>query len=314
MPKVSIIIPNYNHSRYLNQRINSVLTQTYQDFEVIILDDCSTDNSREVIEQYRADLRVSKIVYNEVNSGGAFQQWEKGIELAKGEYVWIAESDDYCESTLLETLMDGLLANDKAVLAYVQSTVIDNYNKIDRITSHSVFSEYIVGSRYIPDYLAESCTICNASMAVFKKECYNHISPVFTTFKLCGDWAFWVEIARQGDVFVSGKLLNYFRKSEQGVSGKIFATGNNFVEEVRILTFLKGEALVSDNQFKHCLLYKYLRFNAHKSNYSDHVNTDIVQAFFHIENKSYSLFLKWHSYFTLLRIRLKRRLNLILKD
>src|SRR5688572_1870647 len=105
MSLVTVIIPNYNHASYLRQRIESVLNQTYKNIELIILDDCSTDNSREIIEKYRGHPKVSHIVYNEKNSGSTFKQWKKGIELAKGEWIWIAESDDWCEHTLLENLV-----------------------------------------------------------------------------------------------------------------------------------------------------------------------------------------------------------------
>jgi len=107
LPKVSVIIPNFNHAAYLKQRIDSVLNQTYQNFELIILDDCSTDNSKEIIEQYRNDTRVSNIVYNTENSGSTFKQWDKGINLSSGDYIWIAESDDWCELNFLQTIMEG---------------------------------------------------------------------------------------------------------------------------------------------------------------------------------------------------------------
>src|SRR5476649_961009 len=99
---VSVIIPNYNHEPYLEQRINSVLNQTYKNIEVIILDDNSTDSSRQVIERYRADTQIKHIVYNHTNSGSPFIQWKKGIDLAKGKYIWMAESDDYSDLTFLE--------------------------------------------------------------------------------------------------------------------------------------------------------------------------------------------------------------------
>src|SRR5882762_3314790 len=67
MPKVSVIIPNYNHARFLRQRVESVLAQTYQDFEVILLDDCSTDDSRSILSEYAADPRV-RIELNDKNS------------------------------------------------------------------------------------------------------------------------------------------------------------------------------------------------------------------------------------------------------
>ena len=99
---VSVIIPNYCHAQYLDQRIQSVLEQTYQNFEVIILDDKSTDNSLEVIDKYRSHPKVAKVIINEVNSGSPFKQWERGINEASGDIIWIAESDDYCTPDFLE--------------------------------------------------------------------------------------------------------------------------------------------------------------------------------------------------------------------
>ena len=99
---VSVIIPNYCHAPYLRQRIDSVLAQSYPDFEVVLLDDCSTDGSREVIERYRNHPRIKQIVYNDRNGGSAFAQWRKGFALTQGEYIWIAESDDYADPAFLE--------------------------------------------------------------------------------------------------------------------------------------------------------------------------------------------------------------------
>src|SRR6266576_4746622 len=93
MPNVSVVVPNYNHARFLRQRIDSVLGQTYQDFEVILLDDCSTDQSRSIIGEYQNDPRV-RVELNKRNSGSTFKQWNKGVWLVRGEYVWIVESDD----------------------------------------------------------------------------------------------------------------------------------------------------------------------------------------------------------------------------
>src|ERR1700738_5096767 len=104
MGKLSVIVPNYNHARFLRQRIESVLNQTFHDFEVILLDDCSTDDSRSILSEYAADPRV-RIEFNEKNSGSTFMQWNKGVRLARGEYVWIAESDDYADARMLERLV-----------------------------------------------------------------------------------------------------------------------------------------------------------------------------------------------------------------
>src|SRR6201984_3673791 len=117
MPTVSVIVPNYNHARFLRKRIESVLGQTFQDFELILLDDCSIDDSRAILSQYAGDPRV-RIDFNNVNSGSPFKQWNKGVRLARGKYVWIAESDDYADERLLERLVALLEANQEAAFAY----------------------------------------------------------------------------------------------------------------------------------------------------------------------------------------------------
>src|SRR6202030_4301096 len=78
IPAVSVIVPNYNHAPYLRRRIESILQQTYQDFELILLDDSSTDHSREILQSY-AEKPGVKIAFNTMNSGSVFKQWNKGI-------------------------------------------------------------------------------------------------------------------------------------------------------------------------------------------------------------------------------------------
>ena len=102
MSQISIIIPNYNHAKYLPQRLESVYNQTYQDFEVILLDDCSNDDSVTILNTYAKHLKTSHVVFNDKNSGNTFTQWAKGIALAKGDFIWIAESDDVADLSFLE--------------------------------------------------------------------------------------------------------------------------------------------------------------------------------------------------------------------
>ncbi|HWI86885.1 MAG TPA: glycosyltransferase family A protein, partial [Sphingomonas sp.] len=96
MPRVSVIVPNYNHARFLSKRLDSILAQTFADYELLILDDKSTDDSLAVIEPYLDGVRV-RLECNSVNSGGPYRQWNKGLALTSGDYVWIAESDDYAD-------------------------------------------------------------------------------------------------------------------------------------------------------------------------------------------------------------------------
>src|SRR6185437_16633828 len=129
MPTVSVIVPNYNHALYLPKRMESILRQTYQDFELILLDDCSTDDSRAILSQYAGDARI-RVEFNELNSG-VFKQWNKGVRLARGEYVWIAESDDYADERLLERLVSILDADPSVAFAYCRSWRVDEDDRLN---------------------------------------------------------------------------------------------------------------------------------------------------------------------------------------
>lgn len=265
MPTVSVIIPNYNHASYLKQRINSVLQQTFQDFEVIILDDLSPDNSKEIIEQYRNHSKVSHIIYNEENSGSTFKQWKKGIELAKGEWIWIAESDDWCENSFLANLIDVAGKNSKVGLAYCMSVF---YNKNENIqsaqNSTSFIEELIESKEFIQKKLIPFTTIINASAVIFKKEIYLKVSDEYTKYRLAGDWFFWAEVSQHCDVAVCGKYLNYFQQHDIKVSMKSKRQGLNYTEEIQVLKHFKEKRYITDGQYQNALIKHYLRFKYSK--------------------------------------------------
>ena len=91
-PRVSVVVPCYNHRKWLKQRLDSILSQTYENYEVLLLDDCSTDGSREVLTEY-AERYPEKIrcLFNESNSGCVFRQWARGLAECRGDLVWIAD-------------------------------------------------------------------------------------------------------------------------------------------------------------------------------------------------------------------------------
>lgn len=257
MINVSVIVPNYNHGAFLRQRIDSVLNQTYTNFELIILDDCSTDNSKEIINSYAGHPRISHIIFNTKNSGSPFLQWRKGINLAMGKYVWIAESDDWCEPSLLETLVDGMKKDDQCVISYCQLSCIHGDNKIKWQSKHPLLSEIIDSDIFIRDFLAIKVSIFNASMAIFRKDTFQHVSKEFVSFKFCGDWFFWLQIARHGKVHISGKVLNYFRKHDKDVSGNAYKSGLNIVEELWVTNWMYKEELIDELLYKKAFKKQY---------------------------------------------------------
>ncbi|MEO3703110.1 glycosyltransferase family 2 protein [Acinetobacter ursingii] len=227
-PLVSVVVPSYNHEKFLKERIDSIVNQTFQDFELIILDDLSPDNSREIIERYRTHPKVSKIVYNEKNSGSTFFQWNKAIfELAQGEFIWIAESDDVAESNFLETLVPVLKNDQEIVLAYCQSARMDSEGKItgswkdwtDTLPEGKIFEHSFTmdGYEYIEKYLIHKNTVPNASAVLFKKDAYKKVGGAEKNQKTTGDWHLWIKIIMNGKVYFSASELNKFRYHEKSV-------------------------------------------------------------------------------------------------
>jgi len=286
--KVSVILPNYNHAPYLNQRIDSILNQTYKDFEITILDDCSADNSKNVIEQYRPNPKVVEIHYNETNSGSTFKQWNKGISKATGDLIWIAESDDWCKNNFLEIMVNAFIENKNCVVAYAQSYCIDEQGKIRWQSEHNKIAEYVNGDVFFKERLAFGCTIFNASMAVFKREYALQIPAAFTSFKLCGDWLFWICMSSFGDVFISGQLLNYFRKHDGNVSNSVYASGYNFIEELKVIELVRNDNRATPSLMNKVIYNKYNNYLYKKSRFNENDIKNIEQAFYNLYGSKYA--------------------------
>ncbi|SEQ06271.1 Glycosyltransferase involved in cell wall bisynthesis [Epilithonimonas lactis] len=238
MPLVSIIIPNYNHAPFLKQRIDSVLDQTFQDFEVIILDDCSLDNSREIIESYRNHPKISHIIYNEKNSGSTFKQWKKGIDLAIGEWIWIAESDDWCEAVFLDNVLESDNVNSETVISFAQAYIINEAKKSCYASYNGDALFYnLDGLLFIKKKMLPYNGIWNASQAIFRRKYYYKLSSEYLKYKFCGDWIFWVELSLMGDVAVCGKIISYFRKHDKDVTSKSTKSGIRYFEEFDALRY-----------------------------------------------------------------------------
>lgn len=223
-PFISVIIPNYNHALYLRQRIDSVLNQTFQDFEIIILDDLSSDNSREIIRPYENNPKVSHIVYNTINSGSPFQQWKKGINLAQGEWIWIAESDDIADENFLNTLIKYIQHTPDTAVIYSASYLIDENAEIITDTWKTFdnnvkkWNENFVenGKKYITELLYQRNYIPNASAVLFKKTLVDDsLFDNISTMKFAGDWLFWSKILETSDIFYCSEKLNYCRIHQQ---------------------------------------------------------------------------------------------------
>lgn len=280
---ISVIVPNYNHEPFLRQRIDSILNQTYQDFELILLDDCSTDASRVVLESYRSHPRVSQIVFNDNNSGTPFRQWNKGIELAKGEWVWIAESDDYADPRFLETLMTELQDHPQCGFAYTWTYYVDTEgNELWAVTEGGRTIEYN-GIDFIKKKLLLTNSISNVSECVFRTDLFSQERNVlYDNMKLCGDWFFYVLLSERTNVLEVQKKLSYYRVHNCNTSAKSDSEGYTFLESERIYNYLKSSLAIGIGTIRKQLAKKWFSYNK-KFNFSRKTNLKIYGVFFRLD-------------------------------
>lgn len=244
-PKVSVIVPNYNHARYLKARIDSILNQTFQDFELILLDDCSTDNSVELLQSYAGHPHVSHIVLNDRNTGSPFLQWQKGIDLAQGEYVWIAESDDTAQPEFLSTTVAVLDQYPQAALCYTGSRLIDEdghdlhrdinqwgNRKLNLPEKHSVIDgrRFAARNLYWRNYIANASAVLSRADHLRRIDLHDCIRMRYS-----GDWLFWFRMALTGDVAEVYADLNNFRQHTQKVTVKAEHNGGGKREDIDIV-------------------------------------------------------------------------------
>lgn len=237
-PKVSVIVPNYNHQAFLKERIDSILQQTYQDFELIILDDCSTDNSVSIIESYRNNEHVTHIVLNEQNSGSTFLQWDKCVSLAQGEYTWIAESDDAAHPQFLSTLVEQLECHPEAVIAYAHSLLVNEKGETVNDKRHTRNDGAVImydSKKFTRWALLSVNELYNASMVVFRHSIYEKVDKSFQQYHLVGDWKFWMGACQQGSVIEVCQMLNYFRIHTNKVTVKYAQSGKDWPEVGSVL-------------------------------------------------------------------------------
>jgi len=254
MPKVSIVVPNYNHARFLRGRIGSILAQTFQDFELILLDDCSTDDSRSILSSYASDPRV-RIEFNQANSGSTFKQWNKGVRLARGEYVWIAESDDYADEKLLERLLAVLDADPQVVIVNCRSwrvyadDRVDGYADSDLVNVNADkwtndFSSD--GREECRNYFVYLCPIFNASSVLFRKGVYEGVGGADESLRFCGDWKLWAAMALNGRVAHLREPLNYYRVHDANLTEQSKRMGLAGAEYLRVIRWIAGHVTPTD--------------------------------------------------------------------
>jgi glycosyltransferase involved in cell wall biosynthesis len=253
---ISVILPNYNHERFLKERIGSVLAQTHRPDEIIFLDDCSSDGSVALAEELlKASDIPYRIVRNTQNSGGVFRQWLKGLELARNDLIWIAETDDSADPDFLARLAPYLARGDIAgafghircidengeVLSdldgYFDNLVNFDWREACVVPAHRAFKRDFVLRNVVP----------NASGFVFRRPQLSEAERErLVQYRFAGDWYFYALLLRGGCLAYEPEAKSYFRLNRSGTSRSAFFTDRHLEEHRMVLQDLASEYRVGD--------------------------------------------------------------------
>lgn len=269
-PKISVIIPNYNNSKYLLQRLTSVYSQTLKPSEVIIIDDCSTDDSVKIIKKYISNQSIpTQLIVNIENTGSGYYNWISGIKMAKNDLIWIAESDDYCDLTFLEILSKEFI--DKSVsISYCKTNFVNENGEtiwtIDKYLDERWNMNFKKATNnLVKDKFGHLNIIPNVSSCIFKKPDYcllyelNNILNM--NIKLVLDWIFYLLISKNSSISYSTKVNNYYLVRESSVSQQIQKSNTFFMEHKFIMSFIINNFNINENSVaqlyinlqKHCI-------------------------------------------------------------
>ena len=241
MPKISVIIPVFNGSKYINRTLNSVLNQTFKDFEVICINDKSKDNSLEIIGQFASKDKRIKIINNENNIGAALSR-NKGIDIAEGEYIYFLDADDYIDEKYLECMYKKIESENCDIILNT-SIQTENDNKISEYR-HPSMPDINPDGEYLDNITVTHDAPCFIWARMYRKSFLNRYNLRF------------LDITATDDVVFNGIVNMYRDKTFVFYGEKYHYTVNN--------TSVTGVAKsVDDRDLKHIkaysLIYDYLK-------------------------------------------------------
>ncbi len=215
---VSVVVASYNHARFLDRRMESLLAQTYQHIEIVVIDDRSHDDSVAVLGNY-ASLPNVQLVVRERN-GGWVAVSNQGIARSTGQYVLFANCDDSCESTMIARLVESLSAAPSAGVSFCRSLLIDENGRVigdDFAAREPAFqrrcrSDTVLSAGEMYRFLFDSCVIPNLSAALIRRECFESVGVLSDSYKVCCDWDLFFRIFAKYDATYVAAPLNHFRQ------------------------------------------------------------------------------------------------------
>lgn len=227
-PLVSIIFTSYNHQEYLRQALDSLVNQTYPNTEIIIIDDCSTDGSQEILRTYQ-HLPNINLQLQTRNSGSYVKASNLGASYAKGEYLLFAQCDDFAEPTQIEQLMDAFVRNPSVGVVYSKSNLVDKNGIVfsndfvgrERKFKEAVKNNPLIKGLQLKEFLFYSCVIPNLSAALIRTNLYKKVAGLSDMYLVVADWELWLDLSDSTDFYYIERPLNNFRQHETTIRSSI---------------------------------------------------------------------------------------------
>lgn len=210
IPKVSVLLSSYNHEKFIGRTIESVLNQTFTDFELIIVDDCSTDNSMEVIDRYK-DLRIRSFFLKP--NQGMGMAFNFAVKQATGKYLARIDSDDYWRLDKLQKQFDYMEEHPETGACFSWVKIIDeNENEVpsyicDR--GELFAAKNRTQGEWLKHFYYKGCCLCHTS-AFIRREALENVGIYNYSLKQIQDFELWSRIAKKYPLYViSEPLVNY---------------------------------------------------------------------------------------------------------
>ncbi|WP_340005280.1 glycosyltransferase [Paenibacillus sp. FSL K6-0276] len=252
-PKVSIIIPSYNHSKFIGEAIDSILSQTYSDFELLIIDDASPDNSVEVIKKYN-DPRIR--FYGFEKNQGAVDTLNYGIINSSSDYIALLNSDDYWEIDKLEKQVLYLQEHNEVDCVFSDANFIDETGKVLSKTDYfwaDAFTQINKSSgHWLNQLFFKLNCFCHPSMLI-KKGVYNEVGLYNPSLRQLPDFSMWINVIKKFNIHVMEEKLVNFRilSNEMNTSSvtyenrirnknELFVIMSSFFDEMKDEDFVEG--------------------------------------------------------------------------
>lgn len=249
-PRLSVVVLSYNYAHYLAARLVSIFTQKIPVLEIIVLDDASTDDSLDVARRISAEWqREITVVPAQTNSGSVFMQWQRAVEIARGDWIWIAEADDLSEPGHMARLFDAIKESPSTVMAFSDSrainetgaTVMPDYKSYyhDAAAGRLSRDGHHRGPDFVQDCLAQRNLIMNVSSAVFARtalaEAMARCADDLSALSVAGDWRLYLELLSQpgAELAYIAEPLNLHRRHNTSATHRLHHE-RHFTEIVRV--------------------------------------------------------------------------------